>query len=102
MSHTGGAAQQRQDARFAALRDLPLVGVADERDAARCTRSRPSTPAGAGLRRRQAFARSTAPPRLRATTDPFELARAIDKKIDRIAALARRRDGSTRVTSQMA
>jgi len=40
--------------------------------------------------------------RLRATTDPFELARAIDKKIDRIAALARRRDGSTRVTSQMA
>jgi len=40
--------------------------------------------------------------RLRATTDPFELARTIDKKIDRIAALASRRDGATRVTSQMA
>jgi len=39
---------------------------------------------------------------LRATTDPFELARIIEKKIDRIAALAPRRDGSTRVTSQMA
>jgi hypothetical protein len=40
--------------------------------------------------------------RLRATTDPFELAKTIEKKIDRIAALASRRDGSTRVTSQMA
>jgi hypothetical protein len=40
--------------------------------------------------------------RLRATTDPFELARTIEKKIDRIAALARRPDGSTRVTSQTA
>jgi len=40
--------------------------------------------------------------RRRATTDPFELARIIEKKIDRIAALARRQDGSTRVTSQMA
>src|SRR2546422_7060191 len=40
--------------------------------------------------------------RRRATTDPFELARIIEKKIDRIAALARRQDGSTRVTSQTA
>ena len=40
--------------------------------------------------------------RLRATTDPFELAKIIEKKIDRIAALGRRRDGSTRVTSQTA
>ncbi len=40
--------------------------------------------------------------RLRTTTDPFELARTIDKKIDRIAALACRRDGATRATSQMA
>ncbi len=40
--------------------------------------------------------------RLRATTDPFELARTIEKKIDRIAALARRPDRSTRVTSQTA
>jgi hypothetical protein len=40
--------------------------------------------------------------RLRATTDPFELAKTIEKKIDRIAALAPRRDGSTRVTSQTA
>ena len=36
--------------------------------------------------------------RLRAATDPFELARTIDKKIDRIAALAHRPDRSTRVT----
>jgi hypothetical protein len=40
--------------------------------------------------------------RLRATTDPFELARIIEKKIDRIAALARRQDRSDRVTSQTA
>jgi hypothetical protein len=40
--------------------------------------------------------------RLRATTDPFELARTIEKKIDRIAALARRQDRSHRVTSQTA
>src|SRR5712691_7817404 len=40
--------------------------------------------------------------RLRAATDPFELAKTIDKKLARIAALARRQDGSTRVTSQMA
>jgi hypothetical protein len=40
--------------------------------------------------------------RLRATTDPFELARVIEKKIDRIAALARRPDRSDRVTSQTA
>ena len=40
--------------------------------------------------------------RLRATTDPFELATTIDRKIDRIAALARRQNGSTRVTSQTA
>ena len=40
--------------------------------------------------------------RLRATTDPFELAKSIEKKLDRIAALAQRRDGSTRVTSQTA
>ena len=39
---------------------------------------------------------------LRATTDPFVLARTIEKKIDRIAALARPRDGSSRVTSQTA
>jgi len=40
--------------------------------------------------------------RLRATTDPFELARIIEKKIDRIAALARRQDRSDRVTTQTA
>jgi hypothetical protein len=40
--------------------------------------------------------------RLRATTDPFELAKTIEKKLERIADLARRQDGSTRVTSQMA
>ena len=40
--------------------------------------------------------------RVRASTDPFELAKTIERKIDRIAALARRRDGSTRVTSQTA
>ena len=40
--------------------------------------------------------------RLRATTDPFELAQIIEKKIDRIAALARRQDRSDRVTSQTA
>jgi hypothetical protein len=40
--------------------------------------------------------------RLRATTDPFELARLIEKKIDRIAALARRQDHSDRVTTQTA
>jgi hypothetical protein len=40
--------------------------------------------------------------RLRVTTDPFELAKTIEKKLDRIAALARRQDGSTRVTSQTA
>src|SRR2546428_1870643 len=39
---------------------------------------------------------------LRATTDPFELARTIEKKIDRIAALARRRDRLDRVTTQTA
>jgi len=40
--------------------------------------------------------------RIRATTDPFELARIIEKKIDRIAALARRQDRSDRVTTQTA
>jgi len=40
--------------------------------------------------------------RLRAATDPFALARTIEKKIDRIAALARRQDRSARVTSQTA
>ncbi len=40
--------------------------------------------------------------RLRATIDPFELARTIERKIDRIAALARGPDGVARVTSQMA
>jgi hypothetical protein len=40
--------------------------------------------------------------RLRATTDPFELSKIIEKKLERIAALARRRDGSTRVTSKTA
>jgi len=40
--------------------------------------------------------------RIRATTDPFELARIIEKKIDRIAALARRQDRSDRVTNQTA
>jgi hypothetical protein len=40
--------------------------------------------------------------RLRATTDPFELARIIEKKIDRLAALAQRQDRSTRVTTQRA
>jgi len=40
--------------------------------------------------------------RLRATTDPFELARIIEKKIDRIAALARGQDRSDRVTNQTA
>ena len=40
--------------------------------------------------------------RLRATTDPFELARIIEKKIDRLAALARRPDRSARVTSHTA
>ena len=39
---------------------------------------------------------------LRAATDPFELARTIEKKLDRIAALARRREVEGRVTSQMA
>jgi len=38
----------------------------------------------------------------RATTDPFELANTIDKKLERIADLARRPDGSTRVTFQTA
>ncbi|HEY3215249.1 MAG TPA: hypothetical protein VGK93_02025 [Candidatus Eisenbacteria bacterium] len=40
--------------------------------------------------------------RLRATTDPFELAKTIDKKLERIAALARRQDSSTSVTIQTA
>jgi hypothetical protein len=40
--------------------------------------------------------------RLRATTDPFALAKTIEKKLERIAALARRQEGSTRVTSQTA
>jgi hypothetical protein len=40
--------------------------------------------------------------RLRAATDPFVLARSIEQKLDRIADLASRRDGSDRVTSQMA
>jgi hypothetical protein len=39
---------------------------------------------------------------LRATTDPFVLAKTIERKLDRIAALARRRDGSAPVTSQTA
>jgi hypothetical protein len=40
--------------------------------------------------------------KLRAATDPFVLAQIIEKKIDRIADLASRRDRSDRVTSQMA
>jgi hypothetical protein len=40
--------------------------------------------------------------RRRATTDPFELARIIETKIERIAALARRPDRSDRVTTQTA
>jgi hypothetical protein len=40
--------------------------------------------------------------RLRATTNPFELAQTIEKKLDRIAALARRPDRSARVRSQTA
>jgi len=40
--------------------------------------------------------------RLRATTDPFELAKTIQKKLDHIAALARRPAGAGRVTSQLA
>ena len=40
--------------------------------------------------------------RRRATTDPFELAQIIEKKIERIAILARRQDRSHRVTSQTA
>ncbi len=40
--------------------------------------------------------------RVRATTDPFELAQTIEKKINRIAALARRQDRSDRVTTQTA
>lgn len=40
---------------------------------------------------------------LRATVDPFELSKTIERKLDRIAALAaRRQNGSKRVTSQMA
>jgi len=40
--------------------------------------------------------------RLRATTDPFELARTIEKKLERIATLGKRQDPSPRVTSQTA
>jgi hypothetical protein len=40
--------------------------------------------------------------RLRQTTGPFVLAKTIDKKLDRIADLASRRDRTDRVTSQMA
>jgi hypothetical protein len=40
--------------------------------------------------------------KLRQVTDPFVLANTIDKKLDRIADLASRRDRSDRVTSQMA
>ena len=40
--------------------------------------------------------------RLRDRTDPFELAKTIEKKLDRITAMARRPEGSARVTSQMA
>ena len=40
--------------------------------------------------------------RLRATTDPFELAKTIEKKLDRIAALGRHQDPDRRVTSQTA
>jgi hypothetical protein len=40
--------------------------------------------------------------KLREVTDPFVLAKTIDKKLDRIADLASRRDRSDRVTSQMA
>jgi len=40
--------------------------------------------------------------RLRETTDPFHLAKTIDKKLDQIAALASRRERQDRVTSQMA
>jgi hypothetical protein len=39
---------------------------------------------------------------LRRRTDPFALAQSIEKKLDRIAALANRRERSDRVTSQMA
>jgi hypothetical protein len=40
--------------------------------------------------------------RLREATDPFRLATTIEQKLDRIAALARHRNPSLRVTSQMA
>jgi len=40
--------------------------------------------------------------RLRQTTDPFRLGKAIEKKLDRIAALASRQSRSDRVTSQTA
>jgi hypothetical protein len=64
---------------------------------------RPQTPLDR-LRASKQFARAqmTELLRLRAATDPFELAKTIDKKLERIAALARRQDGSTRVTSQTA
>jgi len=39
---------------------------------------------------------------IRQKTDPFALAQSIEKKLDRIAALANRRERSDRVTSQMA
>lgn len=40
--------------------------------------------------------------RLRQRTDPFELAKTIERKLERIAALSRRSEGSSRVTSQTA
>ena len=40
--------------------------------------------------------------RLRATTDPFVLAKTIEQKLERIGDLASRRDRSDRVTSQTA
>jgi len=40
--------------------------------------------------------------RLRATTDPFQLAQTIERKLERIYDLANRRPGAARVTSQTA
>jgi hypothetical protein len=39
---------------------------------------------------------------VRQKTDPFALPQSIEQKLDRIAALANRRERSDRVTSQMA
>ena len=79
--------------------------VRKERIGSRLTRvyDTPQTPLDR-LRAGQDFDRAAvnALLRLRATTDPFELARIIEKKIERIAALAPRQDRSDRVTSQTA